>query len=1062
MIWRLGLDLGTNSVGWWALRIVEEENRWHVADSLDGGVRIFSDGREPPKNNRVSDSRAVNRRLARGMRRNRDHGVNRMSELVAILIELDLLPNDTDSRADLFQQNKSMPDQYNPYRLRAEALVRPLASGELGRALQHLGRRRGFKSNRKLAGDDDGGKLKERIDCLRQQLGGQTLGQYLWTRYQAQDSHEKYGGQRTGIRFRGDSDIYPDRAMYAEEFDAIRNVQAKHHTLSSDDWQRIRDLVLEQYPLRPVDRGRCEFFTDQPRHWLDTPIGHDYRIYQELNNLRWIDTTETKRRLDRAQRDAVLKLLLTRRSDVKFAALRKLKRADKSPLFPPDCRFNLEDEKRKGLKNHGIAAKLAGDPILAPLWAARGEEDRRLDDIFTHLHEESDDTNLRNILLEECGVTGEQAAALMRLPLGKNTAHVSRRFMEALVPIMRDQGLRFDEAVLEVEGPDGAPLHHSLRDDNRRWPRLPYYGAVMPHSMLGADPEADATVEPERHFGRINNPTVHVALNQLRKLINELCDRFGGPPRQVHVELARELKQSRQKRDAVMKDQARHQRDRKRIVDEVCRPHNIPEPSALDIKKVQLWEELGEDQLARRCVFSGQPISAAQLFNGEAEIEHLLPFRRTLDDSRANQTVALRWANRLKGNNTPWEAFGSGQWDDRGIVWDEVLTRVASLPENKRWRFAEDAMARYEEDGGFIARQQTDNAYIARVAQRYLRALEGVEQVVPNRGGLTHIVRGKWGLSRLLNDDNVKTRDDHRHHAIDAAVIALTDRSVLAAISKQSGRGADDRLHLAVPELPAELREAIQTRIDSMIVSHKPDHGLSGKMYKETAYGFVSPARRDPDFPDHNLVARKPLVALSPKDCAAIRDVELRRKVAECLYEAKGAGIKHDKALAQFSRDEGIRRARILVKDQTVSPIPSAPYKGYQPDSYVCCDIWRLPKGKPGKWRDGEYSWRGEFWSYDETVAYAAAGTRPDKEAKRPHPAAKFVMRVYKNDLVSYRDGGQTPVMRVAGFSTTNNKLDLKPHHLADAARQYISINKLGSHGLRLVSLTITGVRRWQ
>ena len=56
MFWRLGLDLGTNSLGWWAFRVAKERDRWRVVDSLDGGVRVFPDGREPSKGGRVTNA----------------------------------------------------------------------------------------------------------------------------------------------------------------------------------------------------------------------------------------------------------------------------------------------------------------------------------------------------------------------------------------------------------------------------------------------------------------------------------------------------------------------------------------------------------------------------------------------------------------------------------------------------------------------------------------------------------------------------------------------------------------------------------------------------------------------------------------------------------------------------------------------------------------------------------------------------------------------------------------------------------------------------------------------
>lgn len=1051
MFWRLGLDLGTNSIGWWAFRVTKKDGRWRIVESLDGGARIFSDGREPAKAGRVGDSLAVGRRMARGMRRNRDHGRNRIKALVDDLVKLKLLPDDEVARCELFQ-TPGKDDPFNPYRLRAEALERALSPSELGRALFHLGLRRGFKSNRKEASDEDGGKLKERIDTLRETLGNKTLGQYLWNKYLDDAKREQGGENRKGLRFRGDEDFYPDRAMYAEEFAAIRERQASEHKLSTEDWDRLRDrYVLFQWPLRPVERGGCEFFRNEKRHWRDTPIAHDFRIYQELNALRWIDDQQDHT-LDAEQRDAVLDALTTRKTEVKFSSLRTLKRGDGSPMFPRSSRFNLESDKRKGLNPHRFAVQLMADKDLAALWQRREDGDGgALDAIFEKLHEIADEDELHAYLVDECGIEPEIAESLARLKLASGTGNVSRKFMERVVPVLRDQGLVYSDAVAELTDDDGNPLHHSLRDDGRRWASLPYYGEVLAQSMLGADPKSDPNHAPEKHFGKINNPTVHVALNQLRLLVNTLIKRFGCAPVEIHVELTRDLKLPRKKRDEITAKQGQNQRENERIK-KICAEHGLDDPGAREIKKIKLWEELGDDRFARQCVFSGQTISAAQLFNGEAEIEHLLPFSRTLDDSMANLTVAMRWANRIKGSKTPHEAFNGDACADRGIIWEDVLKRAAGLPGRKSLRFGPNAMQAYERDGGFIARQLTDTAYMSQAAQRYLGALEGVEQVVPNRGRLTALVRGKWGLNGILSDDNRKNRDDHRHHAVDAAVIALTDRAVLNEVARLTARGADDIVHLAVPDLEADLRRAIRDRARGIVVAHKPDHGLQGRMFNETAYGFVAPQVRDPDLPEHNLVTRKELAVLSPKECVAIRDVGLREAVLAHLETAIASGQKHDKALVEFSKAHGVRRVRLLVKNQTVAPVPSALYKGYAPDSYVCCDIWRLPKGRPGNWRPGEYVWEGVFWPYAGTVSGA-----PSKAAKKPHPAAKFVMRLFKDDMVAFDDAGRTQVLRVAGFSTTNNKLDLRPQYASNAPQTYISINVLARQGLRKLAVSVDG-----
>ena len=396
--------------------------------------------------------------------------------------------------------------------------------------------------------------------------------------------------------------------------------------LTAKDWDRLRnERILFQWPLRSIERGRCEFFPDSRRHWRDTPIGHDFRVFQELNELRWIDAQEERHALDAEQRTSVLDLLMRRTREVKFESMRSQKRVDGMPLFPAGSRFNLEGEKRKGLKPHTIAVRLRKEPLLMPLWEARQSGDGgRLDDIFESLQASHDKDELQQELVTKHGLDNESAATLVGLQLGAQTASVSRRFMELIVPVLRDQGLIYSDAVAKLCDENGKPLHHSLRGEDRRWSHLPYYGEVLAGLMLGADPSADPDTQPEQHFGRINNPTVHVSLNQLRKVVNALVDRLGSAPVEIHVELTRALKQSRQRRNEENRRQAREQK-RNQEIKKQCKELGIHEPSAWDIKKFKLWEELGEEH---RCVFSGKVISAEKLFNGEAEIEHLLPLRR--------------------------------------------------------------------------------------------------------------------------------------------------------------------------------------------------------------------------------------------------------------------------------------------------------------------------------------------------------------------------------------------------------------------------------------------------
>jgi len=195
---RLGLDIGTNSIGWC---LIEND-----AGIVDIGVRIFSDGRDPQS----GTSLAVDRREARSARRRRDRYVGRRSAFLDALVEHGLMPADADE-AQLVAAR-------DPYVLRARALGEPLAPHAIGRALFHLNQRRGFKSNRKAerkATDGEDGKIASGARALDQAMadeGADTLGQFLLRR---ETKRVRMGGENQ------EYDFYPQRRHVEYEFDRI-------------------------------------------------------------------------------------------------------------------------------------------------------------------------------------------------------------------------------------------------------------------------------------------------------------------------------------------------------------------------------------------------------------------------------------------------------------------------------------------------------------------------------------------------------------------------------------------------------------------------------------------------------------------------------------------------------------------------------------------------------------------------------------------------------------------------------------------------------------------------
>lgn len=1023
--YRIGIDIGTNSLGWCVLDL-DRSGEPRAIRRI--GVRIFSDGRDPQS----GTSLAVARRVPRQQRRRRDRYLDRREKLMAALVRHGLMPADPAAR-------KALQD-LDPYLLRARGLDAPLALHELGRAIFHLDQRRGFKSNRKTdrSGDEKEVKgMKGAIATLDREIresGARTLGEYLWqTRRSGEDGTplpvrrcKPVRARRRGVGANAEWDLYPSRAMYEAEFDALWAAQARHHpTLTDTAREAIRGILFFQRPLRPVDPGKCALDpTDQRAPWA-LPSAQRFRMLQQLADLRWIGVDQVEHALDPHQRRRVLEKL-ERAREMSFDAIRR------RLGFGSEIRFNLESEKRTRLDGDETGARLAKKTAFGARWWNLELAER--DAIVERLLAEEDERRLQEVAVREWRLDDEAARVVSELSLPEGYMRLGRRALAKLVPLM-ETGMSYSDAAA------AAGYHHSDWRTGEIFDALPYYGAAVERHVAWGTGEPE---DPEEaRFGRIANPTVHIGLNQLRKVVNAII-RLYGPPAEIVVELARELKLGKEQKDRISARQAREQKkneERRAKLAELGLPDN-----GENLMRLRLWEELNEaEPHNRRCVYTGELISIERLFGPEVEIEHILPFQRTLDNSAANRTVSLRRANRDKGNQSPWEAFHART----GYEWEAILLRASALPPNKRWRFAPDAMERFEAERSFLDRQLTDTAYLARVTREYLAGICDPNRVWVVPGRLTEMLRRKWGLNRLLSDHNLKNRTDHRHHAIDAFVVGVTDRSLLQRIARAADE-TRDRLIEDMPEPWEGFRDELGERVRNVVVSHKPDHGTAGKLHEETAYGIVAEPRREGGA---TLVARKPLDQLNENEIERIRDPSLRERVKAVAASCNGDKLALRRALSEFGEREGIRRVRLLKTEQsfvTIRDRNGAPYKAFIPGENHHVDIVELPNGR---------------WAGRGVTVFAANQPAIGGEVDN----ARLVMRVHKGDLLRMEHDGEERIMRVVKLAPQNGRLVLAEHNESGNLEKrhadpddpfrwaLVSFNQLKVRRARLVGVDVLG-----
>lgn len=1028
---RFGLDLGTNSIGW-AVYKLDRKPELDAASAtvvalLGSGVRLYDDGRNPKDGRSLAEMR----RVPRAMRTRRDRFVMRRATLMKELINAGLLPASKDERRALAR--------LDPYRLRAEGLDRGLAPHELGRVLLHLNQRRGFQSNRRAdrkSMANDNGLIAQGVAHLTQALetsNTRTFGEYLWRRHGGQDgSATPRTRQAVRIRVEGQGakslyEMYPSRQMLKDEFDAVMTKQTAYHRalLTPETVANLRETIFHQRPLRPVEVGLCTFVAGEHRLPRALPSVETRVIYETLNQLRYGTGINLDKRLTVEQRDLLASSLM-RGNGMTFPKLRK------TLGIGSDVRISLEEGGKHDLKDFAARSadlawrRLRGkqrQELFGERWFALALAER--DTIVRRLIDTDDVAAIITWLQDDFKLSPEAAKAIAAWTPREGYARLGTT---ANTRILAE--LKAPDLPVYSEACKRAGWHHSDERDGVIELPLPYYGRVLERHVLFAT--GDPGHEDQRRYGRFPNPTAHIALNQLRRVVNRLIDAYGEPT-QIIIELARELKMSREQKDELAKKNRdnRAVRDRHRVI---LAEHGQSE-TADNYLRLKLYEE--QERAAggvAKCPFSLEPIGIKQLFSSEVEVEHLLPYSRTFDDSAANKVVCFRSMNRLKRSRSPHEGFANRP------EWEAIFMAALALPRNKRWRFAADAMQRFEnEERNFLARQLGETRHISRMARIYLSRACDPDQVYVTTGQLTAMLRARWGLNSLFRDHNlkpegetnswtraVKVRDDHRHHAIDACVIGAIDRSLLNEMARRAGQAETEgreRVTADVPDPFEGFRDAVRGQIDGMIVSLKPEHGTGGALHEDTAYGIVADKAEAETI--GNLVYRKPLTALTAGEIDRIRDERLRADVLAATVNARDDKKALAAALERFAgerapgREQGVRRVRIGKKEKGVVTVrdrhTGAAYKALIPGENHLVDIVQM--------RDG--AWRGFAATVFEVNQ---KGWRPQWEVEKL--GGKLVMRLHKGDTIELDDPDSVRRIKVVHrIEISANRIRLAEHN---------------------------------
>lgn len=748
----LGLDIGIASVGWAVLE-----------NNIDGepikierlGVRIFDKAEQP----KTGASLAEPRREARGQRRTirrRRHRKDRIKQLIQ--------QNDIMTRVEMAEMFEHLQFETSVYELRVQALERALTKQEFVRVLIHLAQRRGYKSNSKSeeAKDKENGKVKSAISenkkCMEEN-GYRTIGEMLLN----DDRFWEYNPDGTKIfvphNHPDDYRTTVERSMVEDEirliFSRQRALGVPYATSEFEEayleiWGSQRNFDegpggKSPYGGNMIEKmlGHCTFEKDEPRAAKGSYSAEYFRLLQDVNHLRLIKNNGESCALTREQKQIYIDLVM-KSAAASYAQLRKKLELSNDISFNmlrygSDEIGKVERKKLGHMKFYHEMRKALNtvrkDAISTVSWEQRDKIARIL------LCYKSDDK--RKAQLEKLDIPREFIPALLTLSTSK-TAHLSAKALRKLIPHL-EKGMTYAEACKEVYGEQKS----SITKKNKL-------------SLFDIEP--------------INNPVVRRAVSQTIRVINAVVREYGAPE-VVRVELAREMGKPYDVRTQMTKKQEANAKRNEELRQQIKKIKGA-EPTGQDIVKFKLFQDQNGV-----CLYSGQNLDITRLFEaGYVDVDHIIPYSISFDDSYTNKVLVRSPENRQKGNRIPADYFKSDP-----ARWQRFETLVNTQVHNwkKKRNLLTQALSE-EQKNGFKQRNLVDTQYIARVMYNlindHLQFAETGKYDKKRRtqavnGAITAHVRKRLGIQKIREDGDL-------HHAVDAAVVACVSPGMIQKVTQ--------------------------------------------------------------------------------------------------------------------------------------------------------------------------------------------------------------------------------------------------------------------------------------
>ena len=758
--------------------------------------------------------------------------------------------------------------------------------------------------------------------------------------------------------------------------------------------EQFLDIAFFQRPLKSSAHliGFCSLEPEERRAPKFSYTAEIFVLWSKLNNLKLKSQYGEERPLTQSEKETLATKAHTLKS-LSYAQIRKhLDLTDQE-------RFNISYRKVKEADTSWEAIRdtaekrdfitLSGyhaikEALVIPSemdWRAWLNENRDTMDEIARILSVLEDASEIKADLGKLPLNFVQIENLCKITSFKKTVDLSLKALRVIEPTMV-QGLTYDKACL------AAGYDHSQKI-NAGLSKLP-------------------------PFEDIRNPVVNRALAQARKIINAVIREFG-KPETIIIELARDVGKNFQDRATIEREQKKNEdrrNDAKMHIAELLKisPEKV---SGDDIVRYRLWKE--QDGF---CPYSGVYMTVDMLRDELAtQIDHIIPYSRSWNDSYMNKILCLTSENQSKGNATPREYFTR-----IGHDMDRLVSYASRLPRKKAENFL---IENFDEDKAkeWKDRALNDTRYIARALKNHIENnldLGKGNRVQTRNGALTAHLRGAWGFPD-------KDRRNDRHHALDAIVLACSTQAMVQQLSnwnKYEARRKNPTTRIYPPKPWEGFREDIKAYIDTIFVSRMPVRSITGAAHQETIRSIRSLPNGE-----KQIIQRVKLKGLTLSALEKLVDKERNIALYTLLKERLEAhGGKGDKAFAQ--------PIFMPVKDASTTKAPRINSVRIITNEKSGIEINHGLASNGDMVRVDVFKQDGKFHLVPIYVHHFTKANLPDRAVVAFKPEeqwtlvdeSSFLFSLHKNDYVMLRDKKQQIEGYYAGFDRATGAISIRAH----------------------------------